>query len=136
VPWILGIGGSYDLARVRRSAVSLALSTTYEHGSSYIDRQSVRPLPGYAFKDVWTGTAGLRVARDDRPGFLFHVTYHRTPIPPQTGRTHYVDNDRFGFILGTLRTALLYGGALARRGQPGTIRRGPVEAGVIRPAQR
>jgi long-chain fatty acid transport protein len=101
MPWILGLGVNYDVVRAGRSMLSLVLSTTYERWSQYVNRQSERPLPGYEFKDVWTGTAGVRSVRDDSLGFLLDVTYHPTPVPLQTGRTNYVDNNRIGFVLGT-----------------------------------
>jgi len=101
VPWIVGLGVNYDVLHARRTKLSLVLSTTYERWSQYVNRQSERPLPGYEFKDVWAGTAGLRALREDSLGFLFDVTYHPTPVPLQTGRTNYVDNNRIGFVLGT-----------------------------------
>jgi len=101
MPWIFGMGLNYDVLRRGRTTLSLVLSTTYESWSSYINRQNERPLPGYAFQDVWTGTGGVRAVRDDSLGFLFDVTYHPTPVPLQTGRTNYVDNNRIGFVLGS-----------------------------------
>lgn len=100
VPWITGAGVAYRITRVRRVTLSVVGGLTYERWSQYVNRQSERPLPGYAFRDIVTGTLGLRAALDHDLTLMVDATYHPTPVPPQRGRTNYVDNDRVGLLAG------------------------------------
>jgi long-chain fatty acid transport protein len=100
VPWIVGAGASQRIGRVGRVGLSAVGALTYERWSQYVNRQSERPLPGYAFHDTVTGTLGMRATLDDDLTFMVDATYHPTPVPRQRGRTNYVDNDRVGLLAG------------------------------------
>lgn len=54
----------------------------------------------YAWVDTLSPTLGARYRWHDVSA-LFDVSYTPTPVPPQTGRTNYVDNDRISSSLGT-----------------------------------
>jgi hypothetical protein len=100
LPWTIGLGATYDAYRSERDVVSITLGGTYERWSKYLNRQTERPLKDYEFSDILTGTAGVRYVRDERLSSYLDLNYHPTPIPPQTGRTNYVDNDRYGATTG------------------------------------
>jgi long-chain fatty acid transport protein len=90
-PWIVGLALAYDLTK----AWSLAGTVTYERWSQYVDRQTARPLPGYEWSDVFSESLGVHYQSTHWKTSLDAV-YHPSPVPLQTGRTNYVDNNRFG----------------------------------------
>src|SRR5690606_33000017 len=100
LPWILGFGASYDVHQDARNLWSLTSTLTFERWSQYVNRQSERPLRNYEFRDTFAGGVGLRYARDSRWASFLDLTYRPTPVPPQTGRTNYVDNNRVGLAAG------------------------------------
>lgn len=100
IPWILGFGANYDVHKDAHNLWSLVGTLSFERWSQYVNRQSERPLRNYEFRDTVAGGLGLRYARDARWTSYFDLTYRPTPVPPQTGRTNYVDNDRVGFGAG------------------------------------
>ncbi|HVU03238.1 MAG TPA: hypothetical protein VHE30_15865 [Polyangiaceae bacterium] len=102
VPWIAAIGADFDLNPGSAHAVSIAWTTAYEAWSGYVDRHGERPEAAgeaFAWKDVITVSAGARYKHGPVRTYL-DVTYHPSPVPLQTGRTNYVDNDRAGLTLG------------------------------------
>ncbi|HEX6245937.1 MAG TPA: hypothetical protein VFZ61_33660, partial [Polyangiales bacterium] len=94
-PWIVGLALAYDLTK----AWSLAGTVTYERWSQYLDRQTERPLPGYAWSDVFTGALGVHFQHSGWKA-SFDSVYHPSPVPLQTGRSNYVDNNRLGASAG------------------------------------
>jgi hypothetical protein len=65
--------------------------------SDYINRQNERPLQGYAWANSVGLTLGVRHTYAERLSSGLDVFYEPSPVPLQTGRTNYVDNDRFAF---------------------------------------
>jgi long-chain fatty acid transport protein len=100
VPWIVGLGGSYKLAQHTRNAWELTGTLGYERWSRYVNRQSDRPTRDYAWRDVPNAALGVRLTHDTRLTGLFDVNFRPSPVPRQTGRTNYVDNDRYGLSAG------------------------------------
>ncbi len=99
LPWTAALGGSYDLWAAQEQSLELVATLTFERWSQYINRQSERPTSAYAFRDTATGAVGLHFAR--APWSVnWDAVYRPTPVPKQTGRTNYVDNDRIGTLLG------------------------------------
>jgi hypothetical protein len=124
MPWRAGLGASFDVLphdSARPGANhELSLCTTAVVGlwSDYLDRQGDRPLPGYAWKNTVSVGLGARHAYGRTHTFLDFL-FVPTPVPPQTGRTNYVDNDRFSTSAGveydfSLLGAKLRAGALAQ----------------------
>ncbi|MET0385550.1 MAG: hypothetical protein ABW321_06310 [Polyangiales bacterium] len=97
-PWQLAVGGSYDLIQSGDKTLTAAATLLYATWSNYVDRHGERPLPAYAWSDTLSPTLGLRFHVGGLSTVL-DVSYVPTPVPLQTGRTNYVDNDR---ITGTL----------------------------------
>jgi long-chain fatty acid transport protein len=108
MPWLLGLGAAYDVVAGEHESVTLAGTALYGRWSDYIDRHSETPIPQYGWYDTITPTAGVRYQRDAVGTFL-DVVYQPTPVPPQTGRTNYVDNDRVGVDMGVDYAFSLYG---------------------------
>jgi len=99
LPWTTALAGSYNLARREGVRWDLAGTLTYERWSQYLNRQSERPSSAYAWHDLVTAAVGLHMRRGPWTSNL-DANVRRTPVPAQTGRTNYVDNDRYGFLLG------------------------------------
>jgi hypothetical protein len=81
----------------------------YADWSSYEDRHSERPHPDYAWSDTLDVSLGVRYAQQRFAAFV-DATYLPSPVPAQTGRTNYVDNDRVGVGGGASYEFELWGG--------------------------
>jgi long-chain fatty acid transport protein len=99
MPWRIAVGASYDVLASEHDTVTLAGTALYGRWSDYIDRHSETPIAQYRWYDTITPTGGVRYQHEDVGTFL-DVEYQPTPVPPQTGRTNYVDNDRVGMDAG------------------------------------
>lgn len=105
LPWQIGFGASYDViskhaaATVDAHQLSLVATALVGLWSSYIDRQGERPLPGYEWSNTLGGGGGVRHSYGPVRSFV-DVTYVPTPVPPQTGRSNYVDNNRVSASVG------------------------------------
>jgi long-chain fatty acid transport protein len=95
MPWQIGVGASYDIVQSHKETVTVAASAVYGNWSSYLDRHSEAPVAAYGWYDTITPVVGARVQYSDVGTFL-DLTYVPSPVPLQTGRTNYVDNDRIG----------------------------------------
>ena len=102
-PWQTGAGVGYDFYVRNDLTLTATGSVLYGRWSKYIDRQSQRPAGAYAWQDTVGGAGGLRMQKGS-VGVALDGQYKPTPVPAQTGRTNYVDNDRVGLTL-----ALEYG---------------------------
>jgi hypothetical protein len=111
MPWQIGWGASYDLLDSGAERVTVAATGIYARWSDYVDRHSQTPLPGYGWRDTLTPVVGGRWQHGDVGAFL-DTTYVRTPVPLQTGRTNYVDNDRLGLDAGVDYRFTLFGTAM------------------------
>ena len=98
-PWQVGGGVSYDLIQDETQTLTLAGTALYAAWSSYIDRHGEAPTSGYPWADTISPTLGLRYALQKFHA-LFDLTYAPTPVPEQSGRTNYVDNNRVTGSLG------------------------------------
>lgn len=95
-PWIFGLGAAYDFEKLDAHRFGVVASATYELWSDYVNRQGERPLRNYEWSDTFTLAAGGRYVYAGKLRANLDGNYHPTPVPPQSGRTNYVDNDRFG----------------------------------------
>jgi hypothetical protein len=98
-PWQLGAGAAYDLLQEDTQTLTLAGTLQYAAWSSYTDRHGDKPTSAYAWADTITPTVGVRY-RWRSLSTSFDILYAPTPVPEQTGRTNYVDNDRVTGSLG------------------------------------
>lgn len=94
VPVTAALGASYTVP-VGRHALSAVAGIGFEQWSSYRDRHDAIPAAAYAWSDRLRPTLALRHEVGPwRSGI--DATYIASPVPAQTGRTNYVDNDRLG----------------------------------------
>jgi hypothetical protein len=100
LPWIAGLGVSYDVLRTPLHEMAVTGAGTFEGWSQYVNRQGERPLRDYDWLDTWNGSIGVRHTYDTALTTFLDGRYRQTPVPPQTGRTNYVDNDAFGIGAG------------------------------------
>jgi long-chain fatty acid transport protein len=107
-PWQIGLGASYDLLQEKAQTLTVAATALYADWSSYIDRHGQKPSPGFAWADTLSPTIGVRYRLGDVSTSL-DLAYAATPVPPQRGRTNYVDNDRASGSVGTQYDFRLFG---------------------------
>ncbi len=99
MPWQLGLGSAWTAAEGPVGTVTLAASLLYAKWSDYRDRHGDRPSPAYAWFDTFSATAGVRYRWRSLDASA-DVGYSPSPVPEQTGRTNYVDNDRVSAGIG------------------------------------
>lgn len=99
MPWRVALGAAFDIVKASSSAFAVSASLLYADWSSYKDRHGDAPSGSYAWRDTFSPTLGVRYRVESLTTAL-DVTYSPTPVPLQTGRTNYVDNDRLGGSLG------------------------------------
>jgi hypothetical protein len=99
-PWMLSLGVQYDFIRSAAHRMGVVATATDEVWSQYRDRQNARPLQGYEWSNVLNLTGGLRYVYAEQLSSFFDVVYAPSPVPLQTGRTNYVDNDRYALAAG------------------------------------
>jgi long-chain fatty acid transport protein len=97
MPWTVALGGNYDLANSGGNRYSAVLTVSYERWSQYVNRQSERPQKDYEWADTFNSSLGLRYTKNELLSLFLDGTYRPSPVPAQSGRTNYVDNDRYGF---------------------------------------
>jgi long-chain fatty acid transport protein len=102
MPWRFGMGAEAELLRTAKQTLSLVGSLEYGVWSSYEDRHGQSPSiygPGLGWSNTLSGALGVRGTYDAARLFL-DFRYIPSPVPQQVGRSNYVDNDRFGILLG------------------------------------
>lgn len=102
LPWTFGLGGA--LTTLKGPLYELRVVSTLEYAlwSDYIDRHADHPgAEGkqFGWSNVVSGSVGARFSYGMARTML-DLTYYPSPVPPQTGRRNYVDNDRVGLALG------------------------------------
>lgn len=115
LPWKISLGSSFDVVRTKETKLAVVGTALYADWSTYVDRHNARPSDAYAWYDTLSGTLGARFEHGPLRALL-DAAYEPSPVPDQTGRTNYVDNDRiagmagfdysFKFFSGKLRTGL------------------------------
>jgi long-chain fatty acid transport protein len=102
LPWTFGLGAALDLNRGARHAFTVVGNIRYALWSDYLDRHAESPGAqgkDFEFKNVFSETVGVRHRTGPVETFL-DVNFQPTPVPLQTGRSNYVDNDRLGALVG------------------------------------
>ena len=98
-PWQLGAGLAMELLEQPSLSLELVGSLVYAAWGSYRDRHGERPAEAYPWADTLSPTLGVRY-RSGPLALLVDAAYTPTPIPPQTGRSNYVGNNRVSGSLG------------------------------------
>jgi long-chain fatty acid transport protein len=99
MPWQFGAGTSYDLVKEDNDTLTVVASAVYGKWSDYLDRHGDAPIAAYGWYDTITPAAGVRYVHRQTRAFA-DVQYKPSPVPLQTGRSDYVDNDRLGASTG------------------------------------
>ncbi|MFI5298572.1 MAG: hypothetical protein ACHREM_10780 [Polyangiales bacterium] len=99
VPWSASVGTQWDAYRTESMSLSVVSTFLYQEWSDYIDRHSEAPISQYAWFNTLTPSIGIRLKKDVIRAYL-DLNYVPSPVPAQTGRSNYVDNDRVGTSLG------------------------------------
>lgn len=101
LPWQVGLGAEYRVMKQQAHQLSVVASATFARWSKYVDRQSARPQQGFEWSDTLSPSLGVRHSTRDTWHSFVDLTYVPSPVPEQTGRTNYVDSDRFAAAAGT-----------------------------------
>jgi hypothetical protein len=101
LPWSAAVGASYDIMKPSMKntlshQLSVVGSLVFSDWSDYRDRHGGRPSARYEWAKIFTPSFGIRHLYGDLASFL-DMVYAPSPVPRQTGRTNYVDNERLGF---------------------------------------
>ena len=95
-PIKLSIGTYYDID-VKGYKLTPMAGFEWSRWSTYVNRHGEKPSDEW--DNTFSATAGLIMRHPERRA-AFGFNYIPSPVPAQTGRENYVDNDRFGFSLG------------------------------------
>ncbi|MDD9933265.1 MAG: hypothetical protein OXT09_06675, partial [Myxococcales bacterium] len=95
LPWTFALAADLQVLRSEPHTISVAGTAMFRRWSEYLNRQGERPLPGYEWSDTMAAAVGARY-RGQRFSAFADLTFEPSPVPLQTGRTNYVDNDRIG----------------------------------------
>ena len=96
-PIKLSIGTYYNFDIKNNYVLTPMAGFEWSRWSTYINRHGEKPADKW--NDTFSATAGLMMRHPERRA-AFGFNYVPSPVPAQTGRENYVDNDRFGFSLG------------------------------------
>jgi long-chain fatty acid transport protein len=102
MPWRVSVGAEGDVVRRGIYTMSVTGSLKYGFWSSYQDRHGENPRSygqDLAWSDTMSGALGVRHAYGALRGFA-DLSFTPSPVPEQTGRSNYVDNDRAGLAIG------------------------------------
>jgi long-chain fatty acid transport protein len=114
MPWQFGLGASVDVleadptSKAPTHQLSVVATAVLGLWSTYRDRQDERPLPGYAWSNTLSVGVGARHGYGRLHSYL-DLLYVPTPVPLQTGRTNYVDNNRLSSAAGVEYEMTLFG---------------------------
>jgi long-chain fatty acid transport protein len=111
VPWIFALGGSARLYGTAGDELVAVATLEHARWSDYRDRHSERPDPAYAWSNPISASAGLRKQAGGTTVAL-DARFVPTPVPSQTGRSNYVDNDRLAALFACEHRATLSWGTL------------------------
>jgi hypothetical protein len=105
MPLTTALAGSYAVS----DALALVGTASFARWSQYRDRHAERPHPDYAWRDTLSGSVGARYGGAALDAYL-DLAYQPSPVPAQTGRSNYVDNDRLAATTGVESEFDLWGG--------------------------
>jgi len=110
MPLTIAAGGSYDLGAPEHG-IAVRGVVSWARWSHYHDRHGERPGGEYP----WSDTINIAAGVGWRPGTArvwLDADYQPSPVPPQTGRSNYVDTDRAGISAGADQRVTLWGSKL------------------------
>ena len=105
MPWRASLGVEADLIKQAHYTMGVGAQLTWMNWSTYKDRHGDSPAhvngddPAADFGDTLVYSVGIRHAYKKVRGYV-DWQYAPTPVPAQTGRSNYVDSDRYGVAFG------------------------------------
>jgi long-chain fatty acid transport protein len=105
LPWRGSMGLEADVIKRTHYTMGVDAQITWMNWSTYKDRHGDAPWhvngdnTAYGFSDTFVYSVGLRHAYKKVRGYI-DWQYAPTPVPAQTGRSNYVDSDRWGVAFG------------------------------------
>lgn len=104
IPWSVGLGAAFDLIKPpsetpKGRQLSLVGTALWSDWQQYRDRHNESAKGSYAWSRTISPSVGVRYS-DAGWGTMLDLTFVPSPVPLQTGRTNYVDNDRIGLNTG------------------------------------
>jgi len=99
VPASASLGGSVAVINGEKTKLRVLAGATITDWTSYHDRHDERPDGAYEWSMVVAPTLGARLGIR-HTDVMLDATYVQSPVPEQTGRTNYVDNDRISASTG------------------------------------
>jgi len=103
LPWRVSLGAEGDVIKHGHYTMGVNASLTWMNWSTYQDRHGQEPGSVYGAYDGWGDTlvysVGIRHQYKKVRGYM-DWQYAPTPVPAQTGRSNYVDSDRYGVAFG------------------------------------
>jgi long-chain fatty acid transport protein len=100
MPWTFAAGAQVEFLSLATQRFSAVAGMNLALWSDYVDRVGERPRDGYLWANTLSTNVGLRHVYKDMLSSFVDMQYTPSPVPDQTGRTNYVDNDRLGFAGG------------------------------------
>jgi len=95
-PMKLSLGLYYDFNVAGYKLTPLA-SFAWARWSTYVNRHGETPQDEW--KDTFSFAGGFMLRHRERKA-AFNINYVPSPVPAQTGRENYIDNNRLGFSVG------------------------------------
>jgi hypothetical protein len=109
MPWRVSLGAEFDLVKSARYTFGLGGEIRWMNWSTYQDRHGETPAHvngvggvdnhAFDFSDTFVYSLGVRHQWKKVRGFI-DWQWAPTPVKDQTGRSNYVDSDRFGVAFG------------------------------------
>ena len=96
-PIKLSIGTYYNFDLNNDYQLTPMVGFEWSRWSTYVNRHGEKPADKW--DDTFSATAGLIMRHSERKAAV-GINFVPSPIPAQTGRENYVDNDRMGLSLG------------------------------------
>ncbi|NMB75532.1 MAG: hypothetical protein GYA21_10440 [Myxococcales bacterium] len=91
LPWRVSLGGRYLIGPPEGVSGWVSASVLWSQWSAYQDRMGEQPLERWSDTFAPTLGGGLRMGSHE---ISLQAGYAPSPVPDQTGRTNYVDNER------------------------------------------
>jgi long-chain fatty acid transport protein len=103
LPWRASVAAEADVIQHGHYTMSVDAELTWMNWSTYQDRHGQEPGSvygnDYGFGDTLVYAVGIRHRYKKVRGYV-DWQYAPTPVPAQTGRSNYVDSDRWGVAFG------------------------------------
>ncbi len=105
-PLTLALGGAVETWHCADRSFEVMSTVSFRTWSSYEDRHGEAPADPWS--DTFTAALGGRFVTEEKI-YQVEATFVPSPVPAQTGRSNYVDNDRLGLEAGVGGVTTVFG---------------------------